>query len=526
MRTLFQNGWLYDGTGAPARRGSLLIDGETIAAVDAQEGAQADLVLDCEGLAVAPGFIDSHSHNDWFACRPDPLPYFAPFLEQGIATQVAGNCGFSPFGWEADTPHRALIGSGLFSLLPDVPDVHDLPGFAAACGRPPVNLLPLYGHMSGRISLAGYDPRPLTAEELDRLDDLMASALEAGAGGISLGLMYEPDRYAPYEELRRAARMAQRYGRVLTVHARACSAASTSYSPPVGGRAHNLRALDEMLALARETGVKLQFSHLIFVGARTWRTVDEALRLIDRANAEGLSFHYDSYAMMYGASVITVVLPPWYLTLPESRRRSAAVRARLAVEIGVTKKLLGFDFDDIVITWAGDQHRDIAGLNVKQIARRWGRSALDTYLQLVDDTRGQGRVLMYKYLTPEILSRLMADEKCLYMTDAWIEDEGMQNPAAFSCFPEFLRLGREKGTLPHVVRQMTGAAADRFGLTGRGYLRPGFHADVTVFDPRTAAPGPDPAGRPVGIRHVFVNGEHAVKDGAALGLRAGQVLAI
>ena len=281
-----------------------------------------------------------------------------------------------------------------------------------------------------------------------------------------------------------------------------------------------------MLALARETGVKLQFSHLIFVGARTWRTVDEALRLIDRANAEGLSFHYDSYAMMYGASVITVVLPPWYLTLPESRRRSAAVRARLAVEIGVTKKLLGFDFDDIVITWAGDKHRDIAGLNVKQIARRWGRSALDTYLQLVDDTRGQGRVLMYKYLTPEILSRLMADEKCLYMTDAWIEDEGMQNPAAFSCFPEFLRLGREKGTLPHVVRQMTGAAADRFGLTGRGYLRPGYHADVTVFDPRTAALGPDPAGRPVGICHVFVNGGHAVKDGAALGLRAGQVLAI
>lgn len=138
--------------------------------------------------------------------------------------------------------------------------------------------------------------------------------------------MYEPDRYAPYEELRRAARMAQRYGRVLTVHARACSAASTSYSPPVGGRAHNLRALDRDGSTSRaETGVKLQFSHLIFVGARTWRTVDEALRLIDRANAEGLSFHYDSYAMMYGASVITVVLPPWYLTLPESRRRSAAV---------------------------------------------------------------------------------------------------------------------------------------------------------------------------------------------------------
>ena len=120
------------------------------------------------------------------------------FLEQGIATQVAGNCGFSPFGWEADTPHRALIGSGLFSLLPDAPDVHDLPGFAAACGRPPVNLLPLYGHMSGRISLAGYDPRPLTAEELEWIawkeEQLARTGEEAGGG--SLAIMLQAQRAA------------------------------------------------------------------------------------------------------------------------------------------------------------------------------------------------------------------------------------------------------------------------------------------------------------------------------------------
>ena len=526
MRTLLTNGQIYDGTGGPAFGADLLIEDGRIAAVGPLDGAQADRVVDCAGLAVAPGFIDSHSHNDWFACREDPFFCFAPFLEQGIATQVTGNCGFSPFGYDADTPHKGLIGSGLFALPPNAPDLHDLDGFAAACGRPPVNLLPLYGHMSGRISLAGFDPRPLDPAELDRLDGLMEDALQKGAGGISLGLMYEPDRYAPYEELRRAALMAKRYDRVLTVHARACSAASTSYSPPVGGRAHNLRALDEMLRLTRETGVKMQFSHLIFVGARTWKTCGEALRLIDGINAEGFSFQYDSYAMMCGASVVTVVLPGWYLTLPAEKRRSAAVRARLAVEIGVTKRLLGFDFNDIVITWAGEAHGDIAGLNVAQIAKRWGLSQLDAYLRLVKDTQGQGRVLMHKYLTPAILERLMADPKCLYMTDAWIEDEGMQNPAAFSCFPEFLRLGREKGNLAHVVRQMTGAAADRFGLSGRGYLKPGFHADVTVFDPATVAPAADPAARPVGIRHVFVNGEQAVGEGRALGARCGEVLLI
>jgi N-acyl-D-amino-acid deacylase len=106
---------------------------------------------------------------------------------------------------------------------------------------------------------------------------MMEQALLDGAAGISLGLMYEPDRYAAYDELKRAAQITARHGKILSVHARACSAASTSYQPPVGGRAHNLRALDEMIRIARETGVKVQFSHLIFVGSRTWRTADEAL---------------------------------------------------------------------------------------------------------------------------------------------------------------------------------------------------------------------------------------------------------
>ena len=298
------------------------------------------------------------------------------------------------------------------------------------------------------------------------------------------------------------------------MRARACSAVSTSYGLPFGGRAHNLRALDEMLRLTRETGVDMQFSHLIFVGERSWKTVDEALRLIDSINREGRRFFYDSYAMLYGASVITVVLPGWYLTLPKEKRRSPAVKARLAVEIGVSKALLGFNFGDIRITWAGEGHQDCVGRSVSEIAAAWGVSDMDAYIRLVDDTEGRGRVLMYKYLNDDILRRLMKDDKCLYMTDAWIDEEGMQNPAAFCCFPEFLRLAREQDTLPRTIRQMTGAAADRFALSDRGYLRPGCAADAVVFDPSAAAPGRDLNGRPLGIQRVMVNGQWAVKDGA------------
>lgn len=518
MRIHLQNVKLYDGTLKKPRVTDVLIEGDRIARiVPYLPVAEGSTVIDCRGLSLAPGFIDAHSHNDWFAARPQNHRFFSSFLEQGITTQVTGNCGFSPFGWEKDTCHKALIGSGLFSLADAQGDVSTLNGFCRASrDRLPVNLHPLLGHMTGRICQAGYQNRSLQEEELKRFDRLMERELDMGAGGISFGLMYEPDRYAPYEELKRAALIAKKYNRPVTVHARACSAASTSYSLPFGGRPHNLRALDEMLRLTRETGVQMQFSHLIFVGEKSWKTVDEALGLIDQISKEGHSFFYDSYAMMYGASVITVVLPSWYLTLPKAKRHSAAVRARLAVEIGVTKKVLGFDFGDIQIAWAGEAYRDIVGLTVAEIAQKWRVSPLEAYLRLVDETDGQGRVLMHKYLTPGILDRLMADDKCLYMTDAWIEEDGMQNPAAFGCFPEFLRIAREKGTLERTIRQMTGATADRFRLTDRGYVRQSAYADLVLFDEQAIAPNADPNGRPAGIRQVYVNGRLAVDNGVAI----------
>ena len=514
MRILLKGGLVLDGTGDAPFTGDVLVEDGRIVQVDRAISAPADETVDCTGLAVAPGFIDAHSHNDWFTARKGKERFFRSFLEQGITTQVTGNCGFSPFGYDSATPHRALIGSGLFAQGDAEGDLSTLEGYMAASGDIPVNIVPMLGHMSSRISLTGYDSRSLTEDELKRQDALISRELEAGAAGISFGLMYEPDRYAPYEELKRAALIAKRFGRPVTVHARACSAVSTSYGLPFGGCAHNLRALDEMLRLTRETGVDMQFSHLIFVGERSWKTVDEALRLIDGINREGHRFFYDSYAMLYGASVITVVLPGWYLSLPKEKRRSPAVKARLAVEIGVSKALLGFNFGDIRITWAGEGHQDCVGKSISEIAAAWGVSDLDAYIRLVDDTEGRGRVLMYKYLNDEILRRLTEDDKCLYMTDAWIDEEGMQNPAAFCCFPEFLRLARERNTLSRTIRQMTGAAADRFALADRGYLRPGCAADAVVFDPAAVSPGSDLNGRPLGIRRVMVNGQWAVKDGA------------
>ena len=525
MTTLLTGGKMIDGTGEKAYTADLLIKDGRIAAIGSLEGLQADEVIDATGKCIAPGFIDAHSHNDWFLSRHDLPKYFLPFVSQGITTQVTGNCGFSPFGFDSDSPNLHLLGSGLFSI-PEFSKGADptLKGFLQKHTAPPVNIVPLYGHMSGRISISGYENRPLTAIELDHLDALMEQALVDGAAGISLGLMYEPDRYAPYEELKRAAKIAAKHNKILGVHARACSAVSTSYQPPVGGRAHNLRALDEMVNIARETGVKVQFSHLIFVGAKSWQTVDESLAIIQKVNDEGLSFLYDSYSMTCGASVITVILPAWYLSMPESKRRSPIAKARIALEISVTKRLLGFDFSDIVLTWVKEGHEHLCGRSVHDIAKEWRISDLDAYLKLVELSNGLGRVIMHKYLTEDILNRLMDDPKCLYMTDAWVEESGLQNPACYSSLPEFLRRGHKKGTLEKTVRQMTGATADRYQIKDRGYLKEGYHADITIFDPLKVRASDSLQDKPHGISEVLIAGERVLKDGKMAKTDLGRML--
>lgn len=524
MRTLLKDGFIIDGTGSAKRKADLLIRNDIIEAVGNISPATADKIIEVKDKCVSPGFIDAHSHNDWFAARKEKEKYFAPFAEQGITTQITGNCGFSPFGFEKGTVYEGLLGSGLFSRGDAEGDFSRLRGFAEACGKTVLNIVPLYGHMSGRISIQGYENTGLGPEGHKRLDSQIEQAFDDGAWGLSFGLMYEPDRYAPYSELKRAAEITARRGGVVTVHGRALSSASTSYSPPVGGRPHNLRALDEMVRLAEETGVKLQYSHLIFVGSKTWKTAEEALSIIHNARSRGIDFQYDSYAMTCGASVITVIMPPWFLSLPPEKRHSPGVRFRIALEVGVTKKLLGFDFDDIVIAWLGEGYKELCGRNVHSIAEEWKLSDLDAYLKLVELSGGKGRVIMHKYLTDKILSALMKDPLCLCMTDAWVEEKGMQNGASYGCFPEFLRIASAENNLEHTVRQMTGATADRFGIKNRGYLKEGYVADITVFDPKAVSPSRQPDGRPDGIETVFISGRPIVSGGVFNGESFGSIL--
>lgn len=531
MKTLLKHCRIYDGTGADAFTGDILIENDRILDVAPLIESKSAQTVDLSGKSISSGFFDAHSHNDWFAAKRNPKPYFEPFVRQGITSFITGNCGVSMTGFEPDTPNRDKVGAGLFhmtELTGIYPSVDSL--FQAIDGNTPLNIASLVGHCSARASETGYANRPLTSEELSRMLGLLEENLRQGACGISLGLMYEPGLYAPKEELREIARLCARYDRPLTVHPRACSAVSMAY-PELLGRPHLLRALDELEEVTRGLNVKLQYSHAIFVGTSSFRCKDELVEIIERMRKNGVDAMFDIYSELLGVSVITVIMPTWYQALSAADKKKFIHKFRFRLLANASILLLGFDFNDIQIAYIGEGYESYEGKTVHQIAKERRMSDLDAYLMLCEQSNFGGRVNMGPYSTPGIITALAKHDHSLYMTDAWVEEHGVQNPAIYDCFPKFLHLslnGRGD-TMPRAIRKMTGAVADRFSIAERGYIRPGYFADLTVFDEQALKNGKPDQSKPFGIDRVYVNGK-LVLNGSALDesvfSRAGRALRV
>ena len=515
MRTLLKNGKIYDGTGAEAFVGDVLIEDEKIVEVGPDLAAEADEVIDLGGLSLSSGFFDAHSHNDWFAIKKEPLKYLEPFIRQGITSFITGNCGLSAVGFEPGSPYADKVGAGLFGYHGDTTGVYpSVKEFFEAIDRNnPCNMAVLVGHCTARTSVAGWENRALTEVERQRMLAILEQGLQEGACGLSLGMMYLPGRFADVPETRDVALLAEKYDRPLTVHPRAESAVSLDY--PIFGRPHILRALDELREMARGTHMKLQYSHAILVGRSTFKCKDEMHRILDEMKAEGIDAQFDIYNETLGVSVITVFIPNWFQELSPKDRRKPWNEWRFTILGELSMKMLGFGWKDIEIAYLGPGLEQYEGKTVYQIAKEWGKSCMSAYLDLCEMSNFNGRVNMGPYSTPEILSWQSKRDDVLYMTDAWVEEYGIQNPAIYDCFPKFIRcsLRGEGDTMPRTIRKMTGGVADRFSIPERGYVKPGYYADLTVFDEAEMASATPDQQKAFGIRRVFINGKQVLKDG-------------
>ncbi|MBQ1482870.1 MAG: amidohydrolase family protein [Erysipelotrichaceae bacterium] len=522
MKTLIKNGMIYDGTGNKPYPGDVLLKDDRILKVAENIEEEAEEIIDAKGRMVCPGLIDAHSHNDFFYDRKDAEKYYKPFIEQGITTQITGNCSFSPFGMDEDTPYKDKIGGGLFEA--------EHPGSfksfkERAKGNLYVNMAPLVGNGSVRAGMTGYDPKPYTSKQIEEEMEHVKEAMEGGALGGSFGFMYEPNRYSSREELLAFAKTIAEYDGIVTVHPRACSIVSADY-PLLTKKSHLELGLDETVEIMKASGCRLEYSHLIFTGERSWKLLDKMLKTFYDARKEGYDIAYDNYAFHYGASVITVVFPEWYASLSEEERNKPLNKFKLSLTILMYRKVLGIDWEDMVVAYIGDEYKKYEGKTVLQLAEEEGVKPIDMYLKLVELSKRSGSIYLGKYYNDEIVKRLMEDELSVFMTDAWVEEKGLQNIAAFQTFPQFFLLAKRYGMpLEKIVRKMTGATADRYRLEDRGYLREGCKADITILDEdRLKVDESKPDFKPEGIDYVFINGKKVMEEGRFVSSRAGELI--
>lgn len=520
--TIFKNGLIVDGSGAKPYKGDVCIEDDKIIFVGDHYDGSVDQLVDCTGLCICPGLIDAHSHNDFYYDRDDAEMFYKPFLEQGITTQITGNCSFSPFGVEQDSQYKDKVGGGLFHAVN--------PGSFAefkerAEGKLFVNMVPLIGHGTVRTSISGYDPAPLTKDQIEREMKLVDEAMEGGAFGGSFGFMYEPGMYAQKEELYAFAKEIAKYDGIVTVHPRACSKVALGY-PLFGTPPHIEMALDEVIEIMEQSKCRTEYSHLIFTGTSSWPSIEPMLKKFHDYNEKGYKIAYDNYSMNYGASVITLALPPWYLAMTKEQRKKKSTIMKLKIMIYATKKLLGLDWCDFTIAYISEDHKEYEGRIISEVAKEEHMSDMDMYLKLVELSNAQGRIYVDKYYNDEHVKRLMEDDLSIFMTDAWVEEAGVQNGSAFQCFPYFFVRAKKYGIpVENVVRKMTGATVDRFDIKDRGYLKEGYKADITVLDfDNMSVNIKVPDEKPVGIKYVYVNGQAAVVDSNFVGVKSGSVI--
>lgn len=242
--------------------------------------------------------------------------------------------------------------------------------------------------------------------------------------------------------------------------------------------------MDELVEITEGSRGKLQYSHMIFVGRNSFKCKNELLSLIYKMRAAGVDAMFDIYDELLGVSVITVIMPAWYAELSAKDKRKWYNKLKFTILAKASILLLDFSFKDIQIAYIGPGYEKYEGKTIHDIAQEEGRSDIDMYLALCEYSDFKGRVNMGPYSTPQIVSELSKDDNVLYMTDAWVEEHGVQNPAICDVAPKFLKhaLCGEGDTVPRTVRKMTAAVAERFGIAGRGYVRKGYFADLTVFD--------------------------------------------
>ena len=473
---IIAGGEVVDGTGGPRRRADIGVIADRVAAVGDLSQAQAKERVDATGLAVAPGFIDVHTHDDRMVLTQ---PAVAPKSSQGVTTVVTGNCGVSlaPFvpgsrAGEADPPGpMALLGTWDDYKYPTLADYNE----ALEASPPAINVASLVGHSTLRAGVMDRFERSATKAEIDAMAKVLEQSLRDGAVGLSTGLAYPTAIHAPTDEIVELAACLKDFGALYTSHMR-------NEGPDL------VPSVDETIEIADRSGAATVISHHKCVGRENWGKSHDSLAHI-KAAQQRMKLDYDVYPY---TATSTILLKDFLSTSEKTVLTSSATHP----------EMVGREFDSVVAEW---------GCSVDEAIERLSPAGAVYFRMDEDEVR-----------------RIMAFPGAMIASDGLPIDEGRPHPRLWGTFPRVLgHYCRDHGvfSLEEAVHRMSGKPASVFGLTDRGEIRPGAFADLVVFDPNTVTDratfeAPEtPAG---GIERVYVNGELVWFELAWTGARPGR----
>ncbi|HEX6598518.1 MAG TPA: D-aminoacylase [Gemmatimonadaceae bacterium] len=490
---VIRGGTVFDGTGAPGRELDVAITGDRITTIAPRIAGHGANEIDARGLAVAPGFIDIHSHGDGSL---DDDPRDESVIRQGVTTIVVGQDGSSR---ATGAPEKSF--SSYFAALDAL--------------RPGVNVASMVGLGTLRGVVIGDMDRPATPDEIARMTAMVERALADGACGASSGLEYTPGAFASREEL--------------VALCRPLSSRRLPYATHMRNEDDRLLdAIDESIAVAKGAGCPLEISHLKTQGPRNWPHLDDVFRHIDDAQSSGLDVTFDRYPYLAYSTGLTNLFPVWsrdggteaFL----ARLHDPAVAPRIREATLAKIELIG-GWDNVQLSAIrAVEDRDAEGKRLGASAAAHGADPYDYTVALLE--RSQGSIGMAGFaMSEQNLERILADPRCMVCSDGGgfaIDGptrRGSPHPRGIGTFPRVLgRYVRERRTLtlPDAIRKMTSAPAKRLRLADRGRLAPGLAADVVVFDPARIADTAtfdQPFQYPIGIAAVLVNGAITLREG-------------
>lgn len=525
---ILRNGTIYDGSGAAPLRGDVALNGDSIVVVGDVGAATAASEIDVTGMAVTPGFINMLS---WATESLIHDGRAQSDVRQGVTLEVFGE-GWSMGPW-SDTM-KALEKSQQGDIKYDITwtTLGEYLEFLEKKGVA-VNVASFVGATTLRIHELGYADRAPTPAELDRMRAHVRRAMEEGALGVGSSLIYAPAFYAKTDELIALSAEAAQHGGMYISHMRSEGNGL-------------LQAVDELITIAREARIPAEIYHLKAAGAQNWAKLDTVIAMVNAARAQGLKITADMYTYPAGATGLDAAMPPWVqeggLQEWKKRLQDPALRARVLREMRTPTNeweslylLAGSPERVILVAFKQDSLKYLTGKTLAEVARMRGKSAEETAMDLVvaDDSR-VGTV--YFLMSEENVKKQVALPWLSFGSDAEaLATEGVflksnPHPRAYGNFARVIGkyVRDEKAlTLQEAIRKLTTLPAENLKLKRRGALKPGYFADVVVFDPlqvRAHSTFEKPHQYSTGVLHVFVNGSQVLRNGEHTGALPGRVV--